>query len=261
MRVLLFLVVLVGCAPSASDADAFVAAQDAAALDGGRDGGRDAGSDALALVDGGRDAGDDAGDDAFVAIDVGSDAFVAIDGGTDAALDAWDPCRDPDLDDDGHASIACGGDDCDDASSDVHPGAPELCDRLDDDCSSGGGVALAEDADGDMHAPIGASCVGGMPADDCRDTNADVHPGQTLYFTTPIPLTSSYDYDCDGADLHSDTHLGSCGPAPSCTVSPGWDALVPPCGNGVDYITHCVNYGGRCSSDPATAAIRYAACH
>jgi len=40
-----------------------------------------------------------------------------------------------DADEDGHAPIACGGDDCDDARAQVHPGAAEVCDYLDNDCN------------------------------------------------------------------------------------------------------------------------------
>jgi formylglycine-generating enzyme required for sulfatase activity len=40
----------------------------------------------------------------------------------------------PDVDDDGHADPACGGDDCNDSRADVYPGAPELCDGKDNDC-------------------------------------------------------------------------------------------------------------------------------
>ncbi len=40
-----------------------------------------------------------------------------------------------DADQDGHPSLACGGDDCDDLLPDVHPGATEICDHVDNDCS------------------------------------------------------------------------------------------------------------------------------
>jgi hypothetical protein len=40
----------------------------------------------------------------------------------------------PDADGDGFNAAACGGPDCDDARASVHPGAPELCNGIDDDC-------------------------------------------------------------------------------------------------------------------------------
>jgi hypothetical protein len=89
-----------------------------------------------------------------------------------------------DVDMDGHAALdaACSlgdlpRDDCDDAVGSVYQGAPELCDRLDNDCSSGGGLVASEDADMDAHAPIGAACSGGFPADDCDDTDMIMYPG------------------------------------------------------------------------------------
>lgn len=41
----------------------------------------------------------------------------------------------PDMDGDGHPSIANGGDDCNDQNASIHPGAPEVCDDgVDSDC-------------------------------------------------------------------------------------------------------------------------------
>ena len=61
------------------------------------------------------------------------DTCDAIDG----CLHSPDPgCGSTDADNDGHSSIASGGDDCDDSDPAVHPGALELCNGTDDDCDA-----------------------------------------------------------------------------------------------------------------------------
>ncbi len=84
-------------------------------------------------------------------------------------------------------------DDCDDGNDAVFPSSgTEPCDRLDNDCSAGGGADASEDVDRDGYAPVGASCVGGFPATDCNDTNADIHPGAT-------EICDGVDWDCSSA--------------------------------------------------------------
>lgn len=93
-----------------------------------------------------------------------------------------DPREDADGDRHGNPT-ACRGssgwppDDCDDTQASVHPGASEICNRIDDDCSSGGGVAPEEDVDDDGYAPrFAARCNGGFPTTDCNDAVATIHP-------------------------------------------------------------------------------------
>jgi hypothetical protein len=92
-----------------------------------------------------------------------------------------------DQDNDGHAgtAAACSGgplpkDDCADADPSIHPGAPELCNRIDDVCATGGGVRASEDQDNDGYAATTASCTGGpLPRTDCADMSPNIHPGAT----------------------------------------------------------------------------------
>ncbi len=99
-------------------------------------------------------------------------------------------------------------DDCDDARSDVHPDANEICDGgTDEDCdglvdladdSVAGDATWYRDRDGDGHgdatdfvvgceAPAGYALLG----DDCDDTSARIHPGHE-------EQCDSLDNDCDG---------------------------------------------------------------
>ncbi|MFH1468515.1 MAG: MopE-related protein [Pseudomonadota bacterium] len=98
--------------------------------------------------------------------------------------------------------------DCDDAHASVYPGAPELCNGVDDDCNGdidddpvGLGVWYA-DTDGDGYGDPTATAEGceaptGHVFDDtdCDDADADVHPGATE------GVADGVDQDCDGGEL------------------------------------------------------------
>ncbi|MFK7986340.1 MAG: MopE-related protein [Sandaracinaceae bacterium] len=113
-------------------------------------------------------------------------------------------------DDEDGALAACSGVptaevDCDDNDPNSYPGAPELCDRVDNDCSDGGGEDASEDVDDDMHSPLDAACTGGFPRDDCDDTRAAVYPGQP-----EVCDGRDVDSDCDGTVDESPAAM-SCG--------------------------------------------------
>ncbi|MFO0684656.1 MAG: putative metal-binding motif-containing protein [Sandaracinus sp.] len=150
------------------------------------------------------------------------------------------------------AGYAVQGGDCDDAMALVHPFAMERCNAIDDDCSSGGGALPAEDADGDLHAPLGAACSTGYPLDDCDDASAGVHPGAT-------ELCDQLDEDCStggGAitteDADGDMH------APTTGVCTGGPIPADDCDDTDPRVNpglrdHCDGIDGDCSSGGGVA--------
>ena len=188
----------------------------------------------------------------------GTDGLDCVDG-NDCTMDLCHPvdgCSNPlvDADGDGHAPTTIGacGDDCDDDDATTFAGAPELCEApgitpVDNDCDPATPNPSASlwflDCDEDGFSIVGApsqmSCAAPAPQGgcgwttrvpvsgdttsvDCKDSNGDVFPGQTAYFTTPIagnPSATAYDYDCNGS--HTIRYFcapssGAC-EAPSCS--------------------------------------------
>ena len=96
--------------------------------------------------------------------------------------------------------------DCNDAVNTVYPGAPEICDGLDNNCVNGidEGLSFVDyyvDADGDLHGTGPAVSFCSNPGagyslldDDCNDANASIYPG------APEILNNGTDENCDGAD-------------------------------------------------------------
>jgi len=160
------------------------------------------------------------------------DEFLDTDG------DGLPDCVDADADGDGFAATAEGGADCDDLQSTVHPGATELCDGLDNDCTAG---VPGDEVDGDTDGwvPCGP-WVGGASIDgggDCDDGDDAVHPAAD-------EICDDLDQDCDGAvdeglptslwfrDRDGDGHGAADEPRsdePSCDPGEGWSALDDDC--------------------------------
>lgn len=145
-------------------------------------------------------------DDGFCPDDVDAATDAATDAAADADFDATldGGCPDSvwyrDVDGDGYGvddDTSIGGctppegyaetsGDCDDDPA-INPGATELCDGIDTDCSDGGASpAPDEDYDGDGVANVFSACSGGpLPKVDCNDRDARVRPDQTTRFYVP----------------------------------------------------------------------------
>jgi hypothetical protein len=78
--------------------------------------------------------------------------------------------------------------DCDDTDDQVHPGAIELCNAIDDDCDEATDEGFDEDGDGHLST----ACASG---DDCDDTDAAVYGGAVEI------CGDGRDNDCAGGDV------------------------------------------------------------
>lgn len=130
---------------------------------------------------------------------------------------------------------------------------------------AGCGQDLFRDDDGDSYGAAGPARVGcAQPGwaprgDDCDDTEADAHPGQSEYFTRPGKGSGRFDFNCDGREEQQSTSaLPDCAAAgASCKAEQGWAGAVPGCGE-QGQLGSCAKQGGTCAptTEPQVQACR-----
>jgi len=134
--------------------------------------------------------------------------------------------------------------DCDDADASVHPGAPETCNEVDDDCDGevdedpADGPVFYYDGDGDGYGIDGASVSAfsvpeshAADAGDCDDGDPGIHPD-----AAEDDCTDPVDYNCDGSVGYADADGDG---SPACEDCNDSDENVSPdmaevCNDGVD---------------------------
>ncbi|SEU37220.1 Alpha-tubulin suppressor [Myxococcus fulvus] len=150
-------------------------------------------------------------------------------------------CRQPT----GYVSSAT---DCDDANPTTYPGATEVCDGVDNNCSGGADEGLTtqtwyRDVDGDGSGNTSVSTqscrqpsgyVGN--ASDCNDSNSSIRPGAS-------ETCDSVDNNCDGSidegvtstfyrDADGDGHGNASNSIRACSVPPSYVANATDCNDG-----------------------------
>lgn len=107
-----------------------------------------------------------------------------------------------DNDGDGYDDLTCGGDDCDDQDSSIHPGAGEICNGVDENCNGeideGVLQSLHPDIDGDDYGDSATTeevcpdTIGYVEdGSDCDDADASINPGVA-------EICNEVDDNCDG---------------------------------------------------------------
>lgn len=190
----------------------------------------DAGSTADAL-----DVADVAHGPGDVAVDVSTIADIDKLDSSDAPTDAVpvDVCQDADQD--GHPALACGGDDCDDTQTAIHPGAAEVCDGKDNNCNGKTDDVSAAQLKADGYcgscalqcsplACVNGACVAKTCTDECSPGDKKCTDGCSV-----VACVSSADpTGCNTWGTSETTcpkgtgcNLGLCGPGGKCGLPKG----------------------------------------
>ena len=134
-----------------------------------------------------------------------------------------------DGDDDGHFARPCG-DDCDDSDASVHPGAPEVCNCVDDDCDGAVDEDLIRDCERDGE-------IGHMQCIDCEWSECLMCtvciPGARRYCDTPT-YCSWGEQTCNALG----NSWGDC-----------YESSPPPGCSGFGYDQDCCMEDGQCCQD------------
>lgn len=181
-------------------------------------------------------------------------------------------CVSADGDGDGHRSIVCGGDDCDDADPNRYPGNTELCDADDHDEDCDPLTFGARDGDGDGANDAACCNLDATGArhcgSDCDDADARFSPGAPgTCGLCPLPsqgpeLCNGLDDDCNGsvddgaAEVCTAHGSGSC-IAGRCVIA-SCDGGYHRCGDGcldASSTDHCGTSCTPCSPPPHSAPL------
>lgn len=150
---------------------------------------------------------------------------------------------DYDFDGDG---FSVNGGDCNDSNDTIYPGAPEICDGMDNDCSEATGIDVGSecyDDDGDGYCEVPPCMNTANTEVDCDDTSTSVSPGGD-------EVLNGVDDDCDGftdegTNNYDDDGDGFC-ESPPCLNAAGtepdcddgdfgiYPEAIEICGDGID---------------------------
>jgi hypothetical protein len=173
------------------------------------------------------DSGGDADCDAILPL--GSYVLTAIvedtEGNTASDQTDYDVIDPDDYDADGDGFTSNGGD-CDDSNHTIYPGAPEVCDGLDNDCNNVTAIDVGTecyDDDGDTFCEAPPCVNSSQTLIDCDDTNTAISPWG-------VETANGVDDDCDGTidegtSVYDDDLDGYC--------------ETPPCVNTANLETDC----------------------
>ena len=138
------------------------------------------------------------------------------------------------------------GSDCDETNADIHPGATERCDGVDQDCDGKVDeglevIAQYADSDGDRYGDDSVSetrCVSAgdtwvVDSGDCNDADASVNPAatDTPYDGVDQDCDGGDDFDVDGDGAQVTSHGGTDCDDSNAAVNPG---ALEVCADGID---------------------------